>query len=322
MAEPWTVAMIGCGWAARALHVPWIAGDPRLQVVELIDPVATARVEVARLLGPAYRPGEPRLHCDLTVVAGPSDTREQNVRRAVEHSRVVLVEKPLATSLALGAELADLAEANGTSLIVAHNYLHHRGVRELAARVRGPVGAVTVTHAMRSPFDGCAAPAQRWRAGSRGGCLVDLGYHALYLAEHLAGAPTATLRCAVDGRNGAVDTATITARTGSGADVTIAVSWSAGADRHRITVRDGSGEHVLDDLRFVGDGHGPAHEITAGGPEASYAEIYREIVGLLDDPDADPVRPTAALRVSELLDAALVSALGPDPVGRREVAAW
>ena len=70
------------------------------------------------------------------VVATPSSTHHDVVRRCLAAGKHVLVEKPLALTAAAGAELVQLAADAGRRLMVAHTFMYNPAVRALKRYVR------------------------------------------------------------------------------------------------------------------------------------------------------------------------------------------
>jgi predicted dehydrogenase len=68
---------------------------------------------------------------DAVVIASPTRTHSDLVRRALSSGKHVLVEKPLTTSVRDGAELCELAEQRGLRLMVGHIFLYNDGVRRV-----------------------------------------------------------------------------------------------------------------------------------------------------------------------------------------------
>jgi UDP-2-acetamido-3-amino-2,3-dideoxy-glucuronate N-acetyltransferase len=83
-------------------------------------------------LGAAFAEG-----FDGFVVATPAETHYDVARRILEQKRPVLVEKPLALTVAHAAELRDLALEQGVNLMVGHVLLFHPAIRKIKELVRG-----------------------------------------------------------------------------------------------------------------------------------------------------------------------------------------
>jgi predicted dehydrogenase len=76
---------------------------------------------------------------DAAVVAVPTDRHHEIARACLEHGLHVLIEKPIATTLAQADELIALAEARKLVLQSGHVERYNRAFRALVARMDRPV---------------------------------------------------------------------------------------------------------------------------------------------------------------------------------------
>ena len=84
------------------------------------------------------------------VIATPAETHYELTRRALEASKDVLCEKPLALTYEEGLELVRLAERTGRILMVGHVLEYHPGVARLLQLVRdGRLGKVRYIYSNR-----------------------------------------------------------------------------------------------------------------------------------------------------------------------------
>jgi len=87
---------------------------------------------------------------DALVVATPPRMHGVLASQALRHGKHVLVEKPLATSLAEALALAGAARQSGATLMVGHTFEFNPAVRELKRRVAsGELGRVYYIHSAR-----------------------------------------------------------------------------------------------------------------------------------------------------------------------------
>jgi predicted dehydrogenase len=194
---PLRVALVGYGLAGEVFHVPLIAGTPTMELAAVVttDPGRQAKVAdrfpQARLMS---SPGEiwaDPSQFDLVVIASPNRTHVPFALAAVEVGLPVVVDKPIAATVADASRLRDAAGARGVPVAVFHNrrwdgdFLTLRDLLE-----RGALGPV---HRFESRFE-------RWRpqvSGSAwrespdpadaGGVLFDLGSHLIDQALALFG---------------------------------------------------------------------------------------------------------------------------------------
>ena len=114
---------------------------------------------------------------DVVLILTAMNAHGPLARAALEGGKHVLVEKPMATSLADAAELVELSRSSQGLLVCAPHIILSRTYRELHARVRaGAIGDVVLARARY----GWAGPWWgRWFYEPGGGSLFDLGVYNL-----------------------------------------------------------------------------------------------------------------------------------------------
>jgi predicted dehydrogenase len=126
---------------------------------------------------------------DAVDVCLPHDLHHRVACAALRAGKPVLIEKPLATTLAEADEMTAEAAAAGTFLMVAHNHLFNP-IIEHAAQViaRGAIGDVYLAKARWIGwFTLSATDFRRSRQQMGGGVFADAGAHPLYLVDALCG---------------------------------------------------------------------------------------------------------------------------------------
>lgn len=148
------VAVIGAGaWGAN--HVRVIATTPgaRLEVIADRDPAVAERVKKlapdARFVSDADSVlADPSI--DAVVLATPAPTHAALAIAALQAGKHVLVEKPLAMSLADACAVAEAAQASQKSCVVGHLMVHHPAVVRLREMLRsGALGRLHYLHSTR-----------------------------------------------------------------------------------------------------------------------------------------------------------------------------
>ena len=178
---------------------------------------------------------------DAIIIATPDGCHADHARACIAAGRHVLIEKPLALTVADAAAVIDAAAAAGVAVAVGYHLRHHAGhqlLRARAAALCGRVRHVAVTWAWPDPAtDG-------WRArgdGARSWSLAALGTHGLDLVAWLGGAPIARV-AAVTEPPGGIDRAAVVAlglANGITASVACAVTHRAPS---RVIVSGDAGE--------------------------------------------------------------------------------
>jgi predicted dehydrogenase len=241
------VGIVGCGRIVLSGHAGALAATPDVAVVAVADPSPVQRDAVADRLGVAgprrYETAAELLAAggvDVVDVAVPHAHHLAVVLAALEAGVSVLSEKPLGATVGEIDEMAAAAQRSGSSLAVCHNRLFDPRFAAAIDAIRdgriGRVFAVRLESLTSGWWAGAGGYDPSWRtraAVARGGCLLDNGYHSVYLAEALAASPivevyarTATAGHAID----VDDTAFVLATHASGATTSLQVAWSAAGD--------------------------------------------------------------------------------------------
>ena len=147
------VAVIGAGaWGIN--HVRVVATEPRCRLVAVVDPDAACRERASAFdtdcvhADPDAVLGDPRV--DAVVIATPAPTHAVLARRALEANKHVLIEKPVALSLAEAIALRDLAKQTDRVAMIGHLMLFHPAVIRLRQLVTsGQLGTLHGLHSTR-----------------------------------------------------------------------------------------------------------------------------------------------------------------------------
>ena len=138
---------------------------------------------------------------DAVVVGTPNSLHHRQTMAALAAGKHVLVDKPMATTVAEATDMVTAADGAGLVLAVGHMWRWRREVIELRDRIAaGEVGRVVRTHgygihAGWGPSGWFVDPDL-----SGGGALIDMGIHAIDAVRFLLGDPTAVRVTASLGR--------------------------------------------------------------------------------------------------------------------------
>jgi predicted dehydrogenase len=188
------VALFGSGWI-QGFHARGVIAHPEGELVA----VTNHREESARAL--AQRHAIPQVttdwegladssDIDAAIVATPNALHAPQAIALLRAGKHVLVEKPMATSVAECDAMIEASEASGASLMVAHCWRFRDEVVAMRDRIAaGELGTIVKTrgygvHAGWGPSGWFTDPGL---AG--GGALVDMGVHAIDTARFLLGDP-------------------------------------------------------------------------------------------------------------------------------------
>ncbi len=124
-----SIKILQIGAGIRGRHwARFIKGYPDAECVGMVDPDDAARIEVEKLLGSTcgyFRDLEAAVRSvkpDAALIVAPSVLHGDLTLRCLDAGLTVLVEKPLATTVAEGRLVLDRAQAVGRQVIVAENY--------------------------------------------------------------------------------------------------------------------------------------------------------------------------------------------------------
>jgi predicted dehydrogenase len=229
------VALFGCGWIQDFHARGVLAHDDELVAV------ANHREESARAFADRY--SIPRVTTDwealaadpeveAAIVSTPNALHAPQAEALLRNGKHVLVEKPMATSVAECDRMLQAARDGGASLMVAHCWRFRDEVIALRDRIAsGELGQVVKTrgygvHANWGPTGWFTDPSL---AG--GGALVDMGVHAIDTARFLLGDPSPDDVCAAigtryaEGRYAVDDDGILLIRWSSGTNSVVESGW-------------------------------------------------------------------------------------------------
>ena len=134
------MGLIGAGHFGR-FHALKVASAPRAVLVGVHDVDMARAAAVGREAGgaPALALDALLAACDAVVIAAPAEAHHGLAARALEAGRHVLVEKPIAATLAQADALAALAAANGRVLQVGHLLRFSAEHRAISSRMTRPL---------------------------------------------------------------------------------------------------------------------------------------------------------------------------------------
>jgi len=146
------VGVVGCGyWGSK--HARVLNGMRQVKNVVIID--QSARIRDSMMAPFPNAPSFPDLQSalpfiDALVVAVPAQQHAEIALEAIRHGKHVLVEKPLATSVAQAQLLIRDASRANVVLMTGHTFSFNPAVRELKRRMdRGELGDIYYVHSAR-----------------------------------------------------------------------------------------------------------------------------------------------------------------------------
>ncbi|WP_204082879.1 Gfo/Idh/MocA family protein [Asanoa ishikariensis] len=222
MEEPVRVGLVGAGHWAEVMHGPTLAAGPETTLVGVWARRADAADRLAARLGTTAVPSFDALldRCEAVAFAVPPDVQADLAVRAAEAGRALLLEKPVALTVADAERVAKAARENGvvSQLVLTKRY--HPATRAFLAAAADFTAIGARARYLHGGF--LAGPfATGWRLEH--GALHDLGPHLLDLVEAALGPietidrhgePTGWLELTCTHRDGAISQLSLSGAVG------------------------------------------------------------------------------------------------------------
>jgi scyllo-inositol 2-dehydrogenase (NADP+) len=338
------VALVGYGTAGAIFHGPLLANSPGYELAAIVTRDDQRKARAARDFPRAQvlEAAEPLwkrvIDVDLVIVATPNRHHVELTVRSLDAGLPVVVDKPLAVTVADAERLVALSRASGVLLTVFQNRRWDCDFLAVEQVIRsgelGPLVRLESHFELFVPFQTGA-----WRERSApeegGGVLLDLGSHLIDQVHLLFGEPEAVYAELGQWRAGAAveDDVFLELAFGGNLRCHLWMSKVVGspAPRFRVIGLDGALEVPSYDPQWAalqsgvrpGDAEWgrsvrPASitALSAGKlvtrelqvPRGSYERFYAELRQSLLAGSAPPVDPMAAVQTLRVIDAARTSA--------------
>lgn len=194
MSEPIGLALIGLGnWSNVLAAAAQRSPEVRLAACWTRTPEKRAAFAAAHgcLDAPTLEAALDAPGVQAAAIAAPAHTHEELTAACAAHGIHVLVEKPMALSVAEGLAMQQACDAAGVVLMVGHEMrrlgstraAHHLVESGALGRVITAVGSLTLKGRFAPP---------NWRTSrqtNRGGALIQLGIHMIENFNYLLGEP-------------------------------------------------------------------------------------------------------------------------------------
>jgi predicted dehydrogenase len=252
------VGLIGYGLAGRVFHAPLIAATPGLELTSVVtaDPGRRRQVAAdlpgAAVLAAAQDLWDRSSDHDLVVVAAGTAVHAAMALAAVEAGLPVVVEKPMAATVADARTVLDAGRRAGVAVVPFHNRRYDSDQLTLRRLVDG--GALGELRRYESRFErwrpepDTGAWRHRLSSEEGGGVLLDLGVHLVDQARMLLG-PVTEVYAEIDARRGGADDDVFVALTHeAGGRSHLWASAVAAAPGPRLRVLGSAGAYVVEAL--------------------------------------------------------------------------
>ena len=149
--SPLRIGLMGAGLIGRE-HAALILKNPAAQLVALADPSPESVAYAASLGVPHHARYEDMLareQLDAVIIALPNALHVEAGLACVARGLPMLVEKPIAESVAAALELVEAAEQADVPLLVGHHRRHSPDIREAKRAIdAGELGTITAINGM------------------------------------------------------------------------------------------------------------------------------------------------------------------------------
>ncbi len=252
------LAISGIGAIAERAHLPAFLALPAVEIVALqsrtiekAQRVASSLFAPAKSAPPLYTDFERMLsetRPDAVGIFAPNALHCEFTLKALAAGAHVLVEKPMAPSVAQAEQMVAAAARAGKVLMVAMQRRYGGLARAITRAL--DAGAIGVPHFIRARLSHGGpqtwAPGQQWffdRAAAGGGAMLDLGVHVADLARwYLGEVATVSGRVAALAGNGEVeDNGAMLLEFRSGAIGVIEASWTSRPPLSAIEIHGSEG---------------------------------------------------------------------------------
>jgi predicted dehydrogenase len=226
------VGVIGAGAIGR-MHVERMLRHPDVCVAGVADPTPAGR-DFAAAAGVPYFADHlemlERCTMQAAIVATPNATHADVGIACIQRGLTVLMEKPVAESVAEGRRLCDAARGANIPLMVGHQRRHNPIIRRARALIgQGALGRIVSATGLATWLKPDSYFDMAWRRQAGGGPVLINLIHDIDLLRHLVGEVESVLAFTANGVRGfeVEDTAAVALRFTGGALATLSVSDAA-----------------------------------------------------------------------------------------------
>ena len=205
--ERFKIVIVGAGAISYAAHVPAVLSSPLAELVGVVDPDVDRARALCRDYGinveAAADVSKLGVTFDGAIVAAPNDLHAPIATSLVENGIPVLIEKPIATTVAAAQALTALAKSKNVTVAVGYHTRHSGACRVLKYAVDSEHFGRPIRFAHQDGGPGGWSPMSGYNLDNRragGGVLVTTGTHFLDRLVWLWGAASeVSLRDNADG---------------------------------------------------------------------------------------------------------------------------
>lgn len=292
MADELRIGVIGAGAITQVGHLPVLKRLKGVEVAAICDSdLLKARALAERFQIPdAFDDIDDLLgyeHLDAVVICTPNHLHEAHILAALSANLHVLVEKPLATSLASVQRIIKASEKRSKILMVGMNHRYRTDSQIVRSFVQnGELGSIESVRGSWHVFRPSRAQLgwRQRREQSGGGAMLDLGLSILDLAFWLAGTPTPVRVSAnldpAGRKNGVEQAGSAFVVCENGASIFVDVTWHhvGAGERFGVGLRGTKGTAGINPMHVWKELHGVPTDVAptgAAGKENAFFASFR-----------------------------------------------
>lgn len=187
------VGLIGCGQIAEVAHLPCYQRLKDVQVVAVCDPnrLRARRLSQRFHIAKIYEDSSElfkKEKLDLVDVCTPGFTHHRLCMEAIQNSVNVLVEKPLALTVAEADEIDKASKIKDVKVCVVHDYRFKEPLAKAMNMYKeGKIGEIKEIISVQHGLSVYSLPSWLWNEKRSGGILYELGIHIIDLQAWFCG---------------------------------------------------------------------------------------------------------------------------------------
>lgn len=188
-------ALIGCGYALRSLHLPFLFNNPNIEIISIYD----ANKKTAEEMRNAYWPHAQVLDhvedvntekkSDIAIICTPPNTHSELVAECIKKGMHIVVEKPISLSEKETKELEKLRHDHRVRVCIMNNYRFRNNVKKLKSILQQTSHAAPQSIAVKFWSGPIFQSQGNWRKNFKDALLYEMAYHFIDLAVMFANAP-------------------------------------------------------------------------------------------------------------------------------------
>jgi len=324
------VGIFGYGLAGRVFHAPLInLAGMEIVAIQTTNPerASQARADFPNAFICSDSNELLSQKLDLAVVASVNTAHEVNAKAAIDAGVAVVVDKPMATTLAGTRELFNYAESKNVPITVFYNRLWDSDTLTIKEILKSNSELIGKPHRFDGRFERFRPDlnAQSWReqtsAQQGGGLLLDLQSHLISTAIDCFGPAKLKYAHVNSVRGASDDDVLLVLEHESGGVSSLAASAISGAPGPRIRLLGDKGALVVNELdpqeallrsgNYVDGDKRSKVELHRGSEitevlavPGNYQSFYEQMSNFLQGNGQLPVSKTLVLQVAEIIDQA------------------